>query len=212
MNIEELTPEQQEEVYNRVKAEKDERRNANREAYKSLRSDFIKSVFSRVFSVKTTVSGFYDFLLPEVEAFRDVMAEYGQVGNKQLGFTITDGDLKLEVKSNKVKRFDERADMAAQRLVAYLKNWVSQSDKGTNDPMYQLAMLALERNQRGDLDYKQVSNLYKLEARFNSTEYSEIMDMFRESHIVDGTATHFYFFKRSELGFWRKIEISFNRL
>jgi len=104
------------------------------------------------------------------------------------------------------------SDMAAMRLVTFLKAWVQKSDKGTDDPMYQLAMMALERNQKGDLDYKQVSNLYKLEGRFNDAEYSAIMELFRESHVIEGTATHFYFYKRSELGVWRRIEISFNRL
>ena len=39
--------------------------------------------------------------------------EYGQVkSDEQRSYTITDGDFRLEVKNNKVKGFDERADMA----------------------------------------------------------------------------------------------------
>ncbi len=212
MNINELTPEQQEEIYRKVKAKKDSERAAQRDAYQGLRSGFMNGIFSRVFEVKDTVGGFYGFLVPEVEAFREVMAEYGQVSPGQRSFTITEGDLKMEVKSNKVKRFDERADMAAMRLVAFLKEWIKGQPDGTDNPMYQLAMLALGRNQKGDLDYKQVSNLYKLEGKFNHTEYTAIMDLFRESHVIEGTAIHFYFWRRDVNQVWRRIEISFNRL
>lgn len=75
------------------------------------------------------------------------MKEYGQVkSDEQRSYTITDGDFRLEVKSNKVKGFDERADMAADRLIDYLKRYMQNSEKGSDDPMYQMAMTLLERN------------------------------------------------------------------
>jgi len=220
MDIKELTPEQEEELYNRIKAKKENERNAQRDAYEAIRMNFMKNIFDGVdkkkikgvFSLKKLITDFYEYIVSETDGFRDVMEEYGQLKNKQRSFTITQDDMKLEVKSNKVKKFDERADMAAARLVTFLKDWVKKSDKGTDDPMYQLAMMAIERNQKGDLDYKQVSNLYKLENKFNDTEYTAIMDLFRESHVVETNAVHFYFYKKSELGVWNRIEISFNRL
>ena len=45
-------------------------------------------------------------------------------------FTIVDGDMKLEVRSNKVKSFDERADLAAERLVDYLKRYAMGRELG----------------------------------------------------------------------------------
>ena len=68
--------------------------------------------------MEQTVSGFKKWLDGEVTAFTKVMREYGAVKNDgQQSYTITDGDFKLEVKFNKVKGFDERADIAAERLV-----------------------------------------------------------------------------------------------
>ena len=119
--------------------------------------------------------------------------------------------MKLEVKSNKVKSFDERADLAAERLINYLKEYVGRTEKGVDDPMYQLAMTLLERNKQGDLDYKSISKLYELEPRFDA-EYAEIMGLFRESNVVYKTAVNYYFHKRDENGVWRRIEPSFCRL
>ena len=110
-----------------------------------------------------------------------------------------------------MKGFDERANMAAERLVDYLKRYVQQTEKGTDDPMYQLAMTLLERNKSGDLDYKSISKLYDLESRFDQ-EYAEIMQLFKESNVVQRNAQNFYFHRRDDVGVWRKVEPSFCRM
>ena len=132
--------------------------------------------------------------------------------DEQRSYTITDGDFRLEVKSNKVKGFDERADMAADRLIDYLKRYMQNSEKGSDDPMYQMAMTLLERNKMGDLDYKSISKLYELEDKFDE-EYADIMRLFKEANVVQRNATNYYFSRRNpENGVWTRIEPSFCRL
>ena len=72
-------------------------------------------------------------------------------------------------------------------------------------------MTLLERNKTGDLDYKSISKLYELEDRFDG-EYAEIMQLFKESNVVQKNATNYYFSRLDENGVWRKIEPSFCRL
>lgn len=186
---------------------------AKRESYEALRGQFMYDVLTRVNDVEQTVSGFKKWLDDETGAFTKVMREYGAVKNDgQQSYTITDGDFKLEVKFNKVKGFDERADLAAERLVDYLKRYMEASEKGVEDPMYQMAMTLLERNKTGDLDYKSISKLYELEDKFDG-EYAEIMQLFKEANVVQNTATNYYFSKRDpENGVWSRIEPSFCRL
>lgn len=186
---------------------------AKRETYEALRGEFMYDVLTRVNAVEQTVSGFKKWLDDETGAFTKVMREYGAVKNDgQQSYTITDGDFKLEVKFNKVKGFDERADLAAERLVDYLKRYMEASEKGVEDPMYQMAMTLLERNKTGDLDYKSISKLYELEDKFDG-EYAEIMQLFKEANVVQTTATNYYFSKRNaETGVWVRIEPSFCRL
>ena len=177
-----------------------------------LRAQFMLEVKNKLLPVVDDVKAFRDWVEKEAAAFRAVMREYGQLRkDEQASFTIVDGDMKLEVRSNKVKSFDERADLAAERLVDYLKRYAMGRELGTDDPMYQLGMTMIERNRQGDLDYKSVSKLYELEDRFDS-EYTEIMDLFRESNVVYKTAVNYYFHKRDENGVWHRIEPSFCRL
>ncbi len=183
-----------------------------REAYEGLRHQFAFDVKSKLIPLTEDVASFRSWIEGETDAFRKVMREYGKLRkDDQASLTIVDEDFKVEIKSNKVKSFDERADMAAERLVEYLKNYALGRELGTDDPMYQLGMTMIERNRQGDLDYKSVSKLYELESRFNA-EYKEIMDLFRESNVVYKTAINYYFYRRDNNGVWKRIEPSFCRL
>ena len=208
-----MSKEQRAELFARLQTEVKNDRMAKRESYEALRGEFMHDVLGRVESVESEVSGFKKWLDEETAAFTKIMREYGAVKNEsQQSYTITDGNFKLEVKFNKVKGFDERADMAAERLVDYLKRYMEASEKGVEDPMYQMAMTLLERNKTGDLDYKSISKLYELEDKFDE-EYAEIMGLFKEANVVQTTATNYYFSKRNpETGVWTRIEPSFCRL
>ena len=167
VDIKSLSKEQRAALMAQLQQEEKEDRIARRETYEALRGEFMHEVKTNVLEMVNAVTGFRGWLEKEADAFTKVMKEYGQVkSDEQRSYTITDGDFRLEVKSNKVKGFDERADMAADRLIDYLKRYMQNSEKGSDDPMYQMAMTLLERNKMGDLDYKSISKLYELEDKF----------------------------------------------
>lgn len=184
-----------------------------REAYENLRAELVNAIREKVLLTVAAVKNLSDFLTSEINAFRSIMSEYGQLRDPgQMSFKIEDSGFRIWVKTNKVKRFDERADVAAARLIEFLQAWIKRAEQGGNNPMYQLAMTLLERNKNGDLDYKSISKLYDLEARFNDAEYSAIMQLFKESNMIEGMATNYYFEQRNENGVWKRLEPSFNRL
>ena len=214
IDLSQMTAEEKKALLAQLNADANESRQAKRDAYEGLRAEIMHRVEEFLVNVTADVKGFKQWLEKESEGFISVMRDYGQLKNAdQRNYTITDGDFRLQVASNSVKGFDERADMAAERLVAYLKNYMQKSEKGQEDPMYQLAMTLLERNQRGDLDYKSISKLYELEDKFGDQEYKDIMMLFKESNVVQKTAVNYYFFRRhKETGVWMRIEPSFCRL
>lgn len=212
IEVQDLTPEERASLLAQLQEEARTESCKKRAAYESLRTEFMQNVEKRLSEVVDVVQDFKKWLIDESAAFLDTLKEYGKVKNsEQKGFTITEGDFKLEVSFNKVKGFDERANAAATRLIEYLERYIEKSDKGKEDPMYQLAMSLLERNKVGDFEYKSISKLYSMEDKFDD-EYREIMELFRESDTVRTTATNFYFHKRDKNGFWVKIEPSFCRI
>lgn len=213
VDISQLSAAQLEAALQKKKEEERSASLARRDAYEGIKAQTVNNIESKVRSVVDEVKGLYDFVTSETLAFYEVMKEYGALRKPgQLSFSLQDDKFKIEVKTNKIKKFDERADIAAAKLIEFLRAWISNSEKGVNDPMYQLAMTLIERNQNGDLDYKSISKLYDLEVNFNSAEYTSIMQLFKESNVIEGTATNFYFWEKTGMGVWRRIEPSFNRL
>ena len=208
-----LTTKQLEQLLAERKAKEQAEIQERRKAYESIKSGFINDMESRARNVVDRVKAFHEQVVKETRAFYELMKEYGELRSEgQRSYTVQAETFRIEVKSCKVKCFDERADIAASRLIDFLKEWIEGRERGADDPMYQLAMMLIERNRNGDLDYKSISKLYDLEIKFNSPEYSSIMQLFKESNIVEGTATNFYFYEKTELGVWRKLEPSFNRM
>ena len=208
-----LSAEQQEELLRTLTANKQQSELDKRNAYESIRTSFGRNVKDEVVRVALSVKKFRDWLDKEGEGFKEVMAEYGKLRSKeQRGYTLVVDDFKLEVKSQDVKGFDERAELAAQRLMEYLGAYIDKSEKGEDDPMYQLCMNLLERNRNGKFNYTSISKLYQLEGKFNDEEYTSIMNLFRESNVTKETVVSYYFSQKGEDGVWRKIEPSFCRL
>ncbi len=212
-NIEELSLEEMEVVERQIQNRKSKEKEENQAAYLKLRNDFMITLKHCVLSESKAIETFAAFVREESAGFMEVMKEYGQLRRTgQMSYVLIHNDFRFEVKANKVKKFDERADVAAERLIDFLRQWIEDKDKGADDPLYQLAMTLIERNANGDLDYKQISKLYQLEDKFKNSEYSEIMSLFKESHTVESIAVHYYFYQKDEYDVWRKIEISFNRI
>ena len=213
VNIKNLSEEERATLLAELQKEEKQNRIERRETYEGLRTELMHDVEARLTRIVTDVRDFHDWLQGEVESFVSVMRDYGQVRKSdQRNYTITDGDFRLEISSNNVKGFDERADLAAERLIDYLKRYMKKSEKGSDDPMYQMAMTLLERNKAGDLDYKSISKLYDLEAKFDG-EYSEIMNLFKEANVVQKNAVNYYFSKKNpKTNVWERIEPSFCRM
>ena len=211
--LKDMTADQLEQLLEQKRAEERQAADKRRRDYEETRADFVKRMAAETRNITGRVREFYDLVVAETDAFRKIMQEYGATRrDDQLGYSVQEGDFRLEVKCNRVKCFDERPDVAAARLIDFLKAWIGGREKGADDPMYQLAMTLLERNRKGDLDYKSISKLYDLEAQFGDPEYSQIMQLFKESNVVNGTAINFYFHQRDERGVWHRIEPSFNRM
>lgn len=193
---------------------REEQRN-RKDAYESIKAQYLVDVKARLMRHVQDCRDFKTWLRGESETFMKMLHEYGQLKrDEQLGFSVKDDDFKVIMKGNRVKGFDERADVAEKRLVDFLNGWIATRDEGNGkkNPMYKLAMSMIQRNEAGDLDYKSISQLYELEADFDDPEYSDIIALFKESHCVEGTVIQFYFERKDKYNRWTKVEPSFNKM
>lgn len=214
MDTSNLTTAEKLSLLENLKSEEKDLKIRNQKAYTGLKSDFLKDIFHMAEKQEEEVCRFHRYISEQVESFFDIMVEYAAAkpALKTKSFSIIEGNYKLEKKVSKVKKFDERADIAAERLVQFLSSYIETKEGGENDPIYQLAMLAISKTRGGEFDNKQVANLYKIEEQFNSPEFSEIVSLFKQAHTVDSTVTHYYFWKKDVNEVWQRVELSFNKL
>ena len=117
-NVSEMSVEELERILAEKKKEKKDNEIRRREAYEAIRAELIQKVKQKVHAVGGDVRGLFDFIESETGAFIEVMNEYGQVRRVgQSNFCISDDTFKIIIRTNNVKGFDERADVAATRLM-----------------------------------------------------------------------------------------------
>lgn len=208
-----MTLEEKQALLDKLSSELNQDKQARKDTYLSLRTDFVARIKDKLYKYLDYGREFKKWLEGEAAAFYEVMREYGHLKrDDQIGFKVEDEDFRFHVKGNKVKGFDERADVAAKRLVDYMEEWVKTAEKGVKNPLYKVTLALLKRNEMGDFDNKLLSILYEAEGDFADPEYTEIMELFRESNVVERTAIHFYFEEKGPDNRWSKIEPSFNRM
>lgn len=209
-----LTPTQLKELSKEIRQREQKAKMAQKESYEKLRNDFIDETKTNLKGIVGIVEEFNSWLRGQSDAFFEIYKEYGMIKREtQGGFTVEHEGFKIEVQQKKYKSFDERANMAAERLIEFLRDWINSSENGSSNPIYKLAMTLLERNRQGEFDYQSISKLYALEDEFNNPEYGEIMTLFKESNVVEKMAIKYYFYEKDERASkWNKIEPSFNRM
>lgn len=213
MDIDKMSEKERDTLLAKLYAQKKQKESSKRKNYQKLRLKFLSSVEKRIRKYVKDGQELKEWLRLEAEAYYASLKEYGELKrDEQLGFTVNSEAFRIQVKGNRVKRFDERADIAEKRLIDYLKQWITQKGEGERNPIYKLAMSLLQRNEAGDLDYKSISRLYELEEDFNDPEYASIMQLFRESNTVEGTVIRFYFEEKDNMNKWKRIEPSFNQM
>jgi hypothetical protein len=212
VSVESLSAEEQDRLYQELQAKRKNRSIEAREAYEGIRDQYLFDVERRLDPYVQTGEWLIKWLREESNSFMNILKEYGKLKREdQLGFTVANGNFRITVAAQRIKKFDERADAAAKRLTDFLKEWIKNAPNGENNPIYELAMTMIERNESGDLDYKSISKLYGLEGKFASEEYSDIMALFRESNVITDTVSYFKFEKKDG-DVWKKIEPSFCRM
>ena len=123
--LKDMTADQLEQLLEQKRAEERQAADKRRRDYEETRADFVKRMAAETRNITGRVREFYDLVVAETDAFRKIMQEYGATRrDDQLGYSVQEGDFRLEVKCNRVKCFDERADVAAARLIDFLKAWI----------------------------------------------------------------------------------------
>ena len=108
MDISKLSKEEKAELLRKLKEEEKTESIRRKETYEALRHQFMFDVESKLMPVVNDVQGFYDWIVGESKAFRNVMREYGQLRMRQGEETATFFSSRRELQTGGKKQQGEK--------------------------------------------------------------------------------------------------------
>lgn len=211
-NLNALTTRDLEKALAARKAQENAEREAKRSEYETEKDALITALGATALSTADTLKEFKHKAMDDVRGFRAKLLEYGQLrkGEANKGnFEIKNDSYKVTFSSQVRKCFDERSELAEEKLKKFLGSFVKKRDKDLHD----LVLSLLERNPKsGDLDISNIQRLYKLEDRFDNDDWREAIRLFKESYNPEGTAYYVRFFTKDEDNAWQLINLNFSSL
>ncbi|MGD1960524.1 MAG: DUF3164 family protein [Fulvivirga sp.] len=146
-----------------------------------------------------------------LDEFMERMREYSDVNGKSKGgFSLVskDGKSKLTLSFQTKKTFDERADMAEEKLKKFLESFVKARDKKA----YKLIMSLLERTRGGDFDDNLIMKLWSMENDFDNDDWRDSIRLFKESYNPAKTTKYINFYKKDGTDKWQNIQLNFSSI
>jgi hypothetical protein len=184
---------------------------ARKKEYEALRNEVAEGLVTQAKHLSAQILEFKEQSLRKANEFRNTMLEYGELrggADNKGSFEFKDASdtFKVVVKTNTIKGFDERADMAEQHLKTFLESFVKKRDKLT----YNMIIKLLERNVKtGKLDISNINRLYTMEEEISNEEFTKAITLFKESYQDKRTATYIQFYHRSEAsGQWLPVVLN----
>lgn len=211
-NLNALTTRDLEKALAARKTQENAERDAQRVQYENEKDALISALGGTAVKAADILKTFKHDAMGQVRGFRSKLLEYGQLrkGDANKGnFEIKNDSFKITFSSQVKKCFDERSELAEEKLKSFLGSFVKKRDKDLHD----LVLSLLERNPKsGDLDISNVQRLYKLEDRFDNEDWREAIRLFKESYNPEGTAYYVRFFQKAEDNSWQHINLNFSSL
>lgn len=205
MDLSKLSAAQLKAALEQKEAEERKEREAKRKVYEDRREQIINSLGVEALAIHNEMATFKAKAFEILLAFRTELLEYGELRrgeNNKGSFSIKNERYKIEVSSQITKSFDERSELAEEKLQLFLKTLVKKRDKAA----YELVNAAVQRNEKtGSFDPDVVNRLYKIEDKFDDSNWKEALRLFKESYSPSGTAMYVRFSMKTSAGSWKSI-------
>lgn len=200
------------EAYLKKKKEKEAKQLAQeKETYERERDENIFKIITTAKTLFKELREFKQYCHIEMDNQANKLANYGKIrGNSKGGFSVSDRNdtMKVTRRRDTEPVWDERSTKAIELIKEFLGDAIKKRDLD----MYEILMGFLERNEKGDLEYARVMDLYKHEAKFDDERWKEGLRLIKESfsNHLKGFGYEFKF--RNDEGKWENILLNFSSL
>lgn len=211
-SVDEMSTEELSALLKEKKKQESKQRESLRTQYEKDRDEIIKTLTTKAQAASKGLAELKELAMRLLPEFRQRMLDYGSIrnGKKNKGtFEIKNELMKITFTSHVNKTFDERAEMAEQKLKDFLATTVKKRDIKLHDMILSL----LSRNERtGDFDISLINRLYKMEDQFDDPNWVDAIRLFKESYSPTGTAQYVRFWVKGESGGWEAVLLDFAKI
>lgn len=197
-NQKDFTVQELEAMLSEKRKQDKQERAKKREEYELKRNDLVTHVIERAKVLHNQMRDYKKYVLNELEKFRDVAAEYGDIrSNSKGGFSLRHSETQemVSLDRNVVGEYDERAAMAETLIKEFLEDKVKKKDLAA----YRTIMALIERNKAGDLTPSQVAKLLKVKDNYDDDRWIKAMDLFEESFRPREISYSVSFYKKNNM-------------
>lgn len=183
-----------------------------RKQYEGEKENIINSLGKKAEGISSQLNEFKVICFTDIEGFRQKMLAYGDIKNgknNKGNFEIKNDNYKIIYSSQPKQEFDERSELAEEKLKKFLSSFVRKRDK----QLYELIMSMLERNSKtGALDISNINRLYKMEDKFDDQDWRDALRLFKESYNITGTNIYVRVYKHNDRNGWDLINLNFSSI
>jgi len=207
MNISNLTQEEKLRLLQELQYETLTEEQKRRLAYEDMRDEIVQKYLEKFKSMQNRLVALKGEMKEEVDTFISLLYEYGKAKDGQQSFRIIDkhGNV-LEVSSQKLSKYDERAELAAMKV----KEFVKAHFRDQTDADFILSLL--DKNEKGKFSEANIQRLYKYEDKYQDQNWKEAIKLFKESFTQFGTKEYMRIHEAQEDGGTRNIYLDFSKL
>lgn len=207
-DVNELSDEQVEKLYNARQIAKKESAEMKKKAYLAMKEDIVNDSVEMAYNIEKMLKEGHAMTMKDMFTFREMMNEYGDLpANSKGGFSIENDakNKRVRLKLRTLGDFDERADLAESHIRLFFERTLKVIDVNTFD----ILMRLLERK-KGKLEYARVMQILAFEDRYTDDDWKKGCTLLKESFQETGTKFYLEFESKNEKGVWETINLNFS--
>lgn len=180
-------------------------------AYEANRDEKVFEIINTAQTLARELGEFKLFCHLTMDEQQHKLDEYGKINKKSKGgFSVTNSDDTLRVTRRRDTEpvWDERASKGTQLIKDFLGDTIKKRDVS----LYEILMGFLERNEKGDLEFARVMDLYKHESKYQDERWQEGLRLIKESFSNHLKGFGYEFKIKGEDGKWQNLLLNFSSL
>lgn len=209
--INEMSTDQIEKLLAQRKKDEKSKREAEKKAYEKEKDTTIESLWEEAEELEQRASRLKNKCHIVMQAQQEKLNEYGGIrSNSKGGFSLphSNGLMKVTRTRDTDPVWDERASKAVELIKDFLADTVKKRDADT----YELLMEFVAKNEKGDLEYEKVMNLFKHQDRFTDPRWVNGLQLVKESYSLQFKSFGYEFKRKDANGKWKGLTLNFSSL